>query len=143
MGWASGGDQYPVIASLSVGAVAARQSLPGGLGEPFGDHVGADLECAGGDLVVARHRQHVAELLHFQETTQRAVVTVGLIGCHPAERHPGGTTALDHSNVLLPNLLIIDSPRKAIGTVDRTASSATASTPAWPPSPERARTKSS
>ncbi|MGV9386501.1 hypothetical protein ACWDRB_62620 [Nonomuraea sp. NPDC003707] len=29
------------------------------------------------------------------------------------------TTALDHPNVLLPSLLIIDSPRKAIGTVDR------------------------
>uniref|UniRef100_UPI003F4907B4 hypothetical protein n=1 Tax=Nonomuraea sp. CA-252377 TaxID=3240003 RepID=UPI003F4907B4 len=29
------------------------------------------------------------------------------------------TTALDHPDVLLPNLLIIDSPRKAIGTVDR------------------------
>ncbi|MEV1173929.1 hypothetical protein [Nonomuraea sp. NPDC049784] len=29
------------------------------------------------------------------------------------------TTALDHPDVLLPSLLIIDSPRKAIGTVDR------------------------
>ncbi|MGP3932166.1 hypothetical protein [Nonomuraea sp. KM88] len=44
---------------------------------------------------------------------------VGQQGPIVTEERLAGAAALDHPDVLLPSLLIIDSPRKAIGTVDQ------------------------
>jgi hypothetical protein len=50
----------------------------------------------GGNDVVAGDRRHVGNLLFLEESAERAVVAVGLVGGDPAERDPGRDCPLDH-----------------------------------------------
>jgi site-specific DNA recombinase len=96
-------DERPVVEAVTLGALAARDLLPGPRRNPGGQLVGAVGVAAGDHAVVAGHHQHVADRAGFQLGPQPGIGAVDLVGGHPccrdagiqrAGQHPGGQLRL-------------------------------------------------
>lgn len=79
-------DQRPVVPAVTFRAGAFADAVPGPRRQPSGEASGGMFACEGGHLMIASHRQHVADRSFLQHAAQLRVGAVDLDTSHPRRR---------------------------------------------------------